>query len=215
MAKNIFEINNPKEKLNNENTLSIEELFALDCYPIDARREYGEEYRGPRWIIASDLSKQEIAEKYQPLIEKYGDYLLVKSSIGEVIRESNKTLDRLNKYSERKSLPYEEDFSESVFTEIRVSDYVSQLEEAENQARKDKWIRDAFNKLTETQKKRIIKHYVQNRTFCQIAEEEGVHFTAIQQSVEYGKKRLLRNLRLDSRYSSHLSKLLKSINADD
>lgn len=48
----------------------------------------------------------------------------------------------------------------------------------------------ALNMLTEKQKERIIKYYLQGLTLEKIAEDEGVYYKAISFSIESGLKKL-------------------------
>lgn len=51
-------------------------------------------------------------------------------------------------------------------------------------------ILQAFNCLTETQKRRFIAHCIEGKTYRAVALEEGVNHTKIQKSVEQTRKKL-------------------------
>jgi RNA polymerase sigma-70 factor (ECF subfamily) len=55
----------------------------------------------------------------------------------------------------------------------------------------------ALNMLTEKQKERIIKYYLQGLTLEKIAEDEGVYYKAISFSIESGLKKLKKLLEND------------------
>lgn len=148
------------------------------------------EYEGyigkEQWAIISELSEEEILEKYKPFVQEYIPFLVLPPIYGEVRqqfrRNENKHYMRMVRghfYS------LEEDLEEH-HPEIAVEDCIAQIF-AQEQSR-ELW--EAINSLNEKQMKRLIAYYFEGKTYREIADEEGVDHKAIIRSVEIALKNL-------------------------
>lgn len=164
----------------------LKEEFQNECKVINLKYEY-EEYIGKeRWAIISELSEEEILEKYKPFVQEYIPFLVLPPIYGEVRqqfrRNENKHYMRMVRghfYS------LEEDLEEH-HPEIAVEDCIAQIF-AQEQSR-ELW--EAINSLNEKQRKRLIAYYFEGKTYREIADEEGVDHKAIIRSVEIALKNL-------------------------
>lgn len=164
----------------------LKEEFQNECKVINLKYEY-EEYIGKeQWAIISELSEEEILEKYKPIVQDYIPFIVLPPIYGEVQqqfrRNENKHYMRMVRghfYS------LEEDLEEH-HPEIAVEDCIDQIF-AQEQSR-ELW--EAINSLNEKQRKRLIAYYFEGKTYREIADEEGVDHKAIIRSVEIALKNL-------------------------
>ena len=50
---------------------NLEKVFKEECKVIDLKQEYMNYIEDIRWAIATDISEEELREKYEAIIEKY------------------------------------------------------------------------------------------------------------------------------------------------
>lgn len=67
--------------------------------------------------------------------------------------------------------------------------------EEERQNEINKKVSKALSILSETQRRRVIKRFVDQMTLQEIADEEGVHFTVIDESIKAALKKIQKNFR--------------------
>ena len=58
-------------------TNNPEKAFKEECKVIDLKQEYMHYTEDIRWAIATDISEEELREKYEAIIEKYEPFLLL------------------------------------------------------------------------------------------------------------------------------------------
>ena len=56
---------------------NLEKVFKEECKVIDLKQEYMHYIEDIRWAIATDISEEELREKYEAIIEKYEPFLLL------------------------------------------------------------------------------------------------------------------------------------------
>ena len=56
------------------------------------------------------------------------------------------------------------------------------------------WLEEAVSKLTESQRERLEKHFAEEMTYIEIAEEEGISPQAVQQSIAWAITALKKNI---------------------
>ena len=62
----------------------LKEAFQNECKVINLKYEY-EEYSGKeQWAVISELTEEEILEKYKPLVQEYIPFLVLPPMYGEV-----------------------------------------------------------------------------------------------------------------------------------
>lgn len=164
----------------------LKEDFQNECKVINLKYEYEGYNDKKQWAIISELSEEEILEKYKPIVQEYIPFLVLPPIYGEVRqqfrRNENKHYMRMLRghfYS------LEEDLEEH-HPEIAVEDCAVQLF-AQEQSR-ELW--EAINSLNEKQRKRLIAYYFEGKTYREIADDEGVDHKAIIRSVEIALKNL-------------------------
>lgn len=162
--------------------------FKLDCKIINLKYEYPG-YKGDiRWAIVSDLTENELLEKYPEEIKKYIPFVRLSISQGEVfeegVRYENKCRMRSIRYHHCFDIT-DDDF-ERYHHELIVDDIEEEIIRKENA----KKFQNALNSLNKTQKERLYKHFFCQMSYVEIAKEEGVSCTAIRLSIENAKKNL-------------------------
>ncbi len=172
MAKNQFDV--------------LKEEFQNECKVINLRYEY-EGYNGKlQWAIISELSEEEILEKYKPIIQDYIPFIVLPATYGEVWQQFRRNENKHYMRMVRGHIYSLEEDLEEHHPEIAVEDCVSQIF-AKEQSRE---LLEAINSLNEKQRKRLIAYYFHTKTYREIADEEGVDHKAIVHSVEIALKNL-------------------------
>ena len=67
---------------------------------------------------------------------------------------------------------------------------VEQLEQAAKKKTRKELAKQALSKLTDTQRRRYLLHYVKGLPIRKIAEIEGTHFTAVHESLQAAEKKI-------------------------
>ena len=76
-------------KLNNQ-----EELFARDCKLMNLKYEY-DGYNGTeKWAVVTELTEEELWDKYPDIISRYTPFVLLSMAQGKVIIDDNRTTHR-------------------------------------------------------------------------------------------------------------------------
>lgn len=166
-----------------------QELFAKDCKLIDLHYEY-ENYTGKeKWAIVTELSENELKSKYPDVIRRYTPFVLLSVAQGRVITEyqNAEAKERMRKL--RFGHPF--DINDGEFEEHHPElstgdDIVEQLCLKEEK----QCIRRAIDKLTDTQKRRVIAYFFENKSSREIAIEEGVNYSKIEKSINLALKKL-------------------------
>ena len=84
--------------MTNEKTLKKqEELFAKDCKLINLKYEYTGYTGQEKWAIVSELSEQELFEKYPNEVKKYIPFVLLSVERGKAIQAYNRNEDKYRK----------------------------------------------------------------------------------------------------------------------
>ena len=162
---------------------TLEKQFLCECEVIEMRYEYGKEFTGyEKYGIITELSEEELRKNYAPLLLKFEPYILLSRAYGEVRKE----FIRNDKKFEMRALrghaySIEDEFDEH-HPECATREcfaYVYKKIEIDN-------LNEALMKLPEIQRRRIISHFYKEKTFREIALEEGVGHTKIQRSILSG-----------------------------
>ena len=166
-----------------------EELFANECKVINLKYEYKGYTGSERWAIITELAEEEIWIKYPDVIRRYSPFILLSIAQGEVITEYQKyeARERMRKLHYGHAF----DINDGDF-EIHHPELVVEVDPVEEIMLQDniKKLQKAIYCLSETQKRRIIKYFFYNQSFEKIADEEGVDFTSVRESVNSAIKKL-------------------------
>ena len=156
---------------------------------IDALKEYGKSYSGPRWLIATSLSEKVLLETYPDLFEKCSGYELIPFEIGEAIKESNREIEKLTKRDIRNNILSFNECTENTCFENIFGNSSFEYDSAVIMEQK-RVIQAALDTLCAKQKARIIRHYIMGESIYHIASLENVTHEAVRVSLKAGIKNL-------------------------
>lgn len=159
---------------------------------IDLRSEYagfeGEEH----WAIVSELTAEELNQKYSEIVKEHSPYVLLSVAQGQVIdefkRNENKHRMRQNLWGDNYN--YEDGLSECFHPEFAVPDYVEDVISMQEHIADCELLITALEQLTCVQQRRIKKYFVENKSFRVIAREENVRSSKIENSINGGIKKM-------------------------
>ena len=171
-------------------TLEQQELlFANDCKLINLRYEYHGYTGTEKWAIVTELAEEELWVKYPDVIRRYTPFILLSMAQGEVITEyqNYEARERMR----RLLFGHAFDINDGEF-EVHHPELAVDTDPIEEIMLKDniKRLREVLCYLSETQKRRVFKYFFYNKTLEKIADEEGVDFTSVRESVNSAIKKL-------------------------
>ena len=171
-------------------TLEQQELlFANDCKLINLRYEYHGYTGTEKWAIVTELAEEELWVKYPDVIRRYTPFILLSMAQGEVITEyqNYEARERMR----RLLFGHAFDINDGEF-EVHHPELAVDTDPIEEIMLKDniKRLREVLCYLSETQKRRVLKYFFYNKTHEKIADEEGVDFTSVRESVNSAIKKL-------------------------
>ncbi len=184
--------------MENTELCALKEQFTKECKVVDMVLEYGEDYVGEeRYIIVSSLSREEMLTKYAPIISDYEPFAVAPAQFASVQQDYNR-----NECKHRYRMKccndlysYDDDLMEIFHPELQCRD--DYFYEKEERHKKEKirelqkaMLTEGLTTLTETQRRRVIAKYYENKTSRAIAKEEGVNYSAVDQSLELAIKKL-------------------------
>lgn len=151
------------------------EKFNKECKVIDFNQEYEGYYTGKeKYAIATDLTDDELNEKYSEIISGLKPYMLCSKDFGEAIGDFQKNESKYEKrYSRSYSLSADSEEIEK-HPEFWAQDVLDKVTEYDT-----KKIEEALKSLSDFQKKTIILRIIEEKTYCEIAEELGKSTTTI------------------------------------
>ena len=106
------------------------ELFAKDCKLINLKYEYTGYIEQEKWAIVSELSEQELFEKYPDEVKKYIPFVLLSVEQGKAIQAYNRNEDKYRKRQNNNSdaFGYDDGTTENMHSEVSVPDFIEQQE---------------------------------------------------------------------------------------
>lgn len=155
--------------------------FVKECKFFDCRNDkfvYTDWVGDADYIIATDLSEEDLIRKYPECVKALSPYILVSSAIGDVFTESrNNNL----KHDYRMKGTYSIDLMEEylVYGEHGMSSDSELSDE----------IRDALKSLTKVQRERFLLNVLDGRTYEEIGGSK-VSPQAIKKSIDQAKEKL-------------------------
>ena len=179
----------PKKQFN-----ELEIQFQEECKVINLKYEY-DGYNGDiSCAIISNLSEDEILEKYRPIISDYMPFIVLSPAFGEVCEEYWRNEKKFQMRAARKHDFY--NFKDSE-TELYHAELVTDdLEENFFKSEEEQTLRKAIQQLKPIQRKRLIKYYFEGKSSRQIAKEEGVNYSKVEKSIKVALKNLKKFLKL-------------------
>lgn len=169
----------------------LELQFQEECKVINLKYEY-DGYNGDiRWAIISNLTEDEMLEKYRPIISDYMPFIVLPPAFGEVRDEYRRNEKKHYMRSIRGHIyPLDEEL-EKYHPEIAVDDSIKRV--LTNDQNERLW--EGINSLEKKQRNRLISYFIYGRTFREIAKLEGVDHKAIVRSVGSALKKLKKFLK--------------------
>lgn len=159
---------------------------------INMRYEYPGFVGNCEWVIISDLSVKELADRLGEKLEKYRPFVLLTIEQGEVIREyeRNENKHHMRVIRSTDTFSYYDGITEMYHEELVVDTMESIVEEKLERER----INAALEVLTPIQKERVIKYFFMDMTQREIALAEGVDRRAVADSLTAALRKLRRIL---------------------
>lgn len=179
---------------------ALNEQFNEACKVINLQYEY-EGYDGEeKWAIVTELSKQDLLEKYPEIVGAYVPFVLLSVAQGEAIHIFNQNEDKFRKRKNNNEdvFGYDEGLTELFHLEVLSLDYWEEKDEEERKGLHDEmvaFIVKAVEDLKPIQRSRLKASFFDGKTTREIAEEEGVSHTAVVHSINAAIKNLKKSLR--------------------
>ena len=171
--------------ISNNNKL---DQFKQDCKIINLKYEYTGYKDNVQWAIVTELSEEEILQKYPEEIKPYIPFICLSVSQGEVFEEGaryeNKCRMREMRYGHIFDITAD-DF-ENYHPELVVNDTDEKLIQKDEAER----IQKALKTLPEINRERIYKFFFLNMNYSEIARDEGVCESSIRRSIEISLRKL-------------------------
>ena len=157
---------------------SINKSFKQECKIINLATEYKGYTGTERYAIVTDLSEEELNSRYGEEIKPYRPFVILTRQMGLAIRIHQRNEDKYKKRNARGTRTItcvEED--ESSINSLAVEDEQTvrdaEAEEAEASRRINTVSKKALVELTALQRKYLIRHFVDKKSYREIGKEEG------------------------------------------
>lgn len=184
--------------MNDNRIIKAENVFkAIEkqgYYYILAEKYYGEDYIGPKYIIATDDPNfKEKNPKYaEMVIVPVDKFLKMAEAINMSLLNDEREVRRWERHHSAEG--YYEEIPESDddrMTLLAIKDRpMNPVEDAVIIAADNKRLMSAIEQLKETPRKRVYAYFFEGKTQLEIAAEEGVKLFAIQKSINSAIKKL-------------------------
>ncbi len=140
---------------------------------------------GCRWAVATDLSREELFEKYGKELEMYNPLLLITTEQAEAFKDYNRNEEKHKKRAFRCHDPrgYMEG-DEKKQRAVVYDGLISMAVDFTMAMVMKTLLQSAFDRLSEVQKRRLLLRYKYELTERQIAEVEGVSHQSVHESIE-------------------------------
>ncbi len=187
-------------KVNINISISNEDIeqFKKDCKLIYLDREYNGFIGSQKWAIITDLSEEELKQKYVAVLGKYIPYILLSKAQGEPILESIRNNHKHEMRSKRTTEPFDYDDELLPLFHSELLLFVDPLEEKEKIIERLKEehaldeliikVQKVLSLMKPIQRDRLIKNVVRGLSSRKIAKEEGVNYSTVDKSIKAAKK---------------------------
>ena len=163
------------------------EQFTRECKLINLRYEYTGYTNDIQWAIVTELSEEEIIQKYPEEIKPYIPFIRLSVSQGEVFEESKRYENKYRMREKRTGYGFSvaDDFGNyhSALIVNGMEDELIRKDEAET-------LQAALNTLSKSSRERIYKFFFLGMNYSEIACIEGVGESSIRRSIENSVKKL-------------------------
>ena len=153
-----------------------------ECKVINLKNEYSDYLGEINWAIVSDLTEEELNEKYRSAILPYSPYVRLSLEQYEAIKEYNS-----NEYKHVRRMKCKGDrfcFDEGIYC------FHSELVMDESECIDWSWLYKVIEKLPLVQRRRIVKKFYLQLNNVEIARQERVSSQAVDLSIKMAINRL-------------------------
>ncbi len=166
----------------------LKQRFQEECKVINMKYEYNGYIGNEQWAIISELTEDEILEKYRPFVEEYIPFIVLTPAFGEVRDEFRRNEKKFQMRASRSHdiFHFEDGAIELYHPELICDDFEKQFFKSEE----EQALRNAIAQLKPIQRERLIKYYFEGKSSRQIAKEEGVNYSKIDNSISAALKNL-------------------------
>ena len=159
---------------------------------IDLCSEYAGYEGEEKWAIVSELTAEELNNKYPDMVRAHSPYVLLSVAQGQVIdefkRNENKHRMRQNLWGDNYN--YDDGQSERFHPEFALPDYADEVIAMQQYVEKCELLSVAMEELTMVQRRRVVKYFVENKSYRVIAKEENVTVSKIEKSIYGGLEKM-------------------------
>ena len=178
---------------------ALDEQFKYECKVINLSYEYPGYTGKEKWAIITDLTEEELSEKYDEIISSYRPFILLSSLFGSVRADFIRNEDKFSKRAKRSISIF--DFSEET-EEHHLEVAANDLEEEAISNETAEQGQAAIAQLKSIQRERLIKYFFEGKTLLQIAAEEGKSYSTVYESYQTALKKLKKYLKIPDNLTS-------------
>ena len=164
--------------------------FKKDCKVLSLAKEYPGYVGYEKYMILTDLTKDELNQKYSVLLNNYEPYIIGSSQLYSPIANYEKNEDKFEKRNARNtiSICVDED-ADNTFESLQVGDYLAELSEQQDADEKRRLIHTALGTLTDSQRRRLLMWAIDGMTEKEIAMREGSSQQAISKNLDKARNK--------------------------
>lgn len=164
------------------------EQFTRDCKIINLKHEYEGYKEDIQWAIITELTEEELNQKYPEEVQAYIPFIRLSISQGEVFEDSERYEAKHRMRAIRCGHNF--DITDEAFERHHPELLVYSIEDETIKKEDTEKLKEALSTLSESQRNRIYKYYFLQMSYSQIAREEGVKHTSVKESIEVAIKKL-------------------------
>ena len=182
------------------NKMSIYIDGEMEFQAVNLITEYGQKLNGCKYAVASRYTQERLEELYKENLRKFSPYIYLTEAQYGPIRDfnNNENKHHMRDVNNHDDYGYTEDYMEIMHDcELLCADpdpdvltAIIEREEAQQMAKYIAALPAALATLTEKQRKRLMMHFYEGKTFREIAVAEGTYENAIDYSIQSSKKQL-------------------------
>ena len=180
-----------------EYTSGLEKRFYENCQVIELKYEYPGYTGFENWAIISNLSENELMQEYREIVAKYTPFLLLSLEQGQAINIFKNNEDKHRKRMCRTTDIF--GYDDELFSQFHNEQFLycdSQVTSSD-QLRSELFseiqislLKEGLSELSETQRRRLVVAFFDEKSSREIAKEEGVNYSAIDKSIAQSLKKL-------------------------
>ena len=182
------------------NKMSIYIDEKMEFQAVNLITEYGQKLEGCTYAVASRYSRERLEELYPENLRKFSPFIYLTEEEYEPIRDANNNDNKhhMRDVNNHDDYGYTDDMMEvmhdcELLCGTAVPDAFTAIVEEEGKAQIEKLIKAlpaAMAALPEKQRRRIMMHVYEGKTFREIADIEGTKEQPINRSIQKAKKNL-------------------------